>query len=212
MGALNHPFSCVSFSNSPPPLNSHCGPGRAGAPDKMVQPGAGTRIPHSPDRGAERGCLSSRARGRKLRRLPERIPEQGLAPLAAKCSLPPPSLGSLQYDKCRTFWNAWILPPTTALFAISDQTDCVPISLYIFFQLVGISTDACLCSKKKQGAKFSTFIFRAIPTLSNARTQGEKNGDDILRTINGNASETNAPPPKKKGRGCALGHGATAFC
>lgn len=56
---------------------------------------------------------------------------------------PPPSLGSLQYDKCRIFWNDLILPPTTALFAISDQRE-------YFFQLKGISTDVCLYLKKKQ--------------------------------------------------------------
>lgn len=93
----------------------------------MVQPGQGPRPARNA--GLSERSRSCRARGRNLRWLSEQIPEKGSLP-----SLPPPSPGSLQYDKCRIFWNDWILPPTTALFAISDQTACLYIDIfYIYF-------------------------------------------------------------------------------
>lgn len=54
-----------------------------------------------------------------------------------------------------------------------------------------------ICHKLNQSAKFTTFILKTIPYPFQYKNGGE-NRDDMLRTINANASETNVPPFQKQ--------------
>lgn len=79
-----------------------------------------------------------------------------------------------------------ILPPTTALFAVSDQTELFFYTYTNFYRLVP--------AIKRETACLSQLTFKGILFNPSKRKIKMKNEEAIQRAMNGNASDTRIPP------------------